>query len=159
MTLRVPRNFKKGCAVHNLGETRSSQKHNHLLLTPDTFVRTALPGMKACAAIVHAGPAIGARFSQYTAEFESGGELGPTTAQRFLYVLEGQLQIELDGRKTERGVRGYAYLPEGTHHRVVATKVSRAAVIEKHYQPLPSFESPRAIISGEDAVSSEPLDG
>jgi (S)-ureidoglycine aminohydrolase len=145
--------------VHNLGQTRSVQKHNHLLLTPDTFVRTALPGMKACAAIVHASPAMGARFTEYTAEFESGGELGPTAAQRFLYVLEGQLNIEVDGRKSDLGTRGHAYLPEGTRHRVAAMKTTRAAVIEKYYEPLASFESPRAIISTEDAISSEPLDG
>jgi (S)-ureidoglycine aminohydrolase len=143
--------------VHNLGHTRSAQKHNHLLLTPDTFVRTTLPGMKACAAIVHAGPAMGAKFTEYTTEFESGGELGSTTAQRFLYVLEGQLKLEVHGRQSDLGVRGYAYLPEGAPHRVVATKASRAAVIEKHYQPLASFESPRAIISSEDAVSSHAL--
>ena len=100
--------------LHNLGQTRSSQKHNHLLLTPDTFVRTALPGMKACTAIVHAGPAMGAKFTQYTAEFESGGELGATTAQRFLYILEGQLKLVVDGRQSDLGVRGYAFLPEGT---------------------------------------------
>jgi (S)-ureidoglycine aminohydrolase len=145
--------------VHNLGQTRSAQKHNHLLLTPDTFVRTTLLGMKACAAVVHAGPAMGAKFTEYTAEFESAGELGSTTAQRFLYVLEGQLNIESDGRKSELGMRGYAYLPEGTPHHVVAEKRSRAAVIEKHYQPLASFESPRVIISSEDAVPSQPLDG
>jgi (S)-ureidoglycine aminohydrolase len=145
--------------VHNLGQTRSSQKHNHLLLTPDTFVRTPLPGMKACMAVVHASPAVGARFTEYTAEFESGGELGQTAAQRFLFVLEGQLKLELDARQSDLGVRGYAYLPEGAPHRVVATKQSRAAVIEKVYQPLASFESPRAIISSEDDISSEPLDG
>ncbi len=144
--------------MHNLGHTRSAQKHNHMLLTPDTFVRTALPGMKACAAIVHAGPAIGARFAQYTAEFESGGELGPTSAQRFVYVLEGQLELEMDGRPSSLGVRSYAYLPEGTPHRVIATKLSRAAVIEKHYQPLASFELPSAIISSEDTIPAEPLD-
>lgn len=143
--------------MHNLGQTRSSQKHNHLLLTPDTFVRTTLPGMKACAAVVHAGPAVGARFTEYTAEFESGGELGATTAQRFLYVLEGQLKLEVDGRESELGIRAYAYLPEGTPHRVVATKPSRAAVIEKTYQPLLSAEKPRAIISSEDAVSPHAL--
>src|SRR5258708_3756887 len=36
--------------------------------------------MKACTAIVHVGPAIGAKFTQYTAEFESGGELGETVS-------------------------------------------------------------------------------
>jgi (S)-ureidoglycine aminohydrolase len=143
--------------VHNLGHTRSAQQPNHVLLTPDTFVRTAWPGMKACTATVHAGPALGARFTEYTAECESGGELGATTGQRFLYVLEGQLRLETDGRESDLGVRGYAYLPEGTPHRVVARKPSRAAVIEKHYQPLLSVEKPRAIISSEDAVSSHPL--
>jgi (S)-ureidoglycine aminohydrolase len=145
--------------VHNLGQTRSSQKHNHLLLTPDTFVRTTLPAMKACAAIVHAGPAIGAKFTEYAAEFESGGELGPTPAQRFLYVLEGQLRVEVDGRQNELGVRGYAYLPEGTSHHVVATKPSRAAVIEKRYQPLASMQLSPTVISSEDAITSHSLDG
>lgn len=143
--------------MHKLGETRSSQKNNHLLLTPDTFVRTPLPGMKACVAIVHAGPACGARFAQYTAAFESGGELGETPAQRFIYVLEGQLKLEVDGRQNELGIRGFAYLPEGSPHRVVATKASCAAVIEKPYQPLASIDSPRALISSEDTVSSHPL--
>ena len=78
--------------MHNLGQTRSSQQPNHLLLTADTFVRTPLPGMKGCTAIVHASPAIGAKFAQYTAEFEAGGELGNTAAQRFVFVIEGGAQ-------------------------------------------------------------------
>ncbi|HTC41894.1 MAG TPA: (S)-ureidoglycine aminohydrolase [Candidatus Acidoferrales bacterium] len=143
--------------MHNLGGTRSSQQPNHLLLTADTFVRTTLPGMKACAAIVHAGPAIGANFAQYTAEFEAGGELGASPAQRFVYVLEGQLKIQVEGRHTELGARGYAYFPEGTAHKVTATKASRAAVIEKLYQKLGYVDSPLAIVSNEDAVSSHPL--
>ena len=145
--------------MHKLGETRSVQKHNHMLLTADTFVRTALPGMKKCAAIVHAGPARGARFTQYSAEFESGGELGGTRAQRFLYVLEGELRLEVDGRPSQLATHGYAYLPAGLEHRVVAAKASRAAVIEKLYQPISESKSPGVIISSEDAVSSEPLDG
>jgi (S)-ureidoglycine aminohydrolase len=44
--------------------------------------------MKACAAIVHIGPAMGAQFTEYTAEFEAGGELGSTVAQRFVFVIE-----------------------------------------------------------------------
>ena len=143
--------------MHNLGQTRSSQRHNHLLLTADTFVRTMLPGMKSCAAIVHAGPAMGARFTQYTAEFESGGELGSTTAQRFVFVLEGQLKLEVDGRQNDLGAHGYAYLPAGLANRVAATKASRAAVIEKTYQPLASVEVPRTIISSEDVVPSQSL--
>jgi len=145
--------------VHKLGETRSVQKQNHMLLTADTFVRTALPGMKTCTAIVHAGPAMGARFAQYTAEFESGGELGGTRTQRFLYVLAGELKLDVHGRPSRLGTHAYAYLPAGLAHRVVATKASRAAVIEKLYQPISDAQAPGVIISNEDAVISEPLDG
>ena len=143
--------------MHNLGQTRSSQRPNHLLLTADTFVRTPLPGMQGCTAIVHAGPALGAAFTEYTAEFENNGKLGSTSAQRFLYVMEGSLALEIAGKKSKLLVRGYAFFPEGTPHRVVATTVSRVAVIEKPYQPLRSIKAPPAIVSSEDRVSSHPL--
>jgi (S)-ureidoglycine aminohydrolase len=143
--------------VHNLGRTRSSQRPNHLLLTPDTFVRTVLPGMKACSAIVHASPALGAKFTQYTAEFEAGGELGSTPAQRFIFVIEGKLKLEVDGRLSELSARSYAYLPQGVDHRAKATIASRVAVIEKSYHALDSVNPPRLIVSNEDAISSHPL--
>ena len=143
--------------MHNLGQTRSSQRANHLLLTADTFVRSPLPGMKGCTAIVHAGPAVGATFTEYTAEFEAGGELGATSAQRFVFVMEGSVSVEVAGKRTELGARGYAYFPEDAAHQVVATKVSRVAVLEKSYQTLSSVGVPGAIISHEDSVSSRAL--
>ena len=142
----------------NLGQTRSSHQPNHLLLTPDTFVRTTLPGMKQCSAIVHVGPAHGAAFTEYTAEFASGGELGPASWQRFLYVLEGAVAVELNGKRSELGPRGYAYVPEGVSHRVVGKEGTRVAVIEKPYAVLQSQARPEAIVSSEDAVSSHALD-
>ena len=144
--------------MHNLGQTRSAQRSNHLLLTPDTFVRTTLPGMKSCSAIVHIAPALGARFTQYTAEFEAGGELGSTDAQRFIYVIEGSLNLEVNGKSFELGARSYAYLPAGLSHRMPATKTSRAVVIEKAYQPIDNVAQPELIVSCEDAVSSHPLE-
>ena len=143
--------------MHNLGETRSARRVDHLLLTPDTFVRAPLPGMKKCAAIVHVGPAMGAAFTQYTGEFEPGGELGGTAAQRFLYVLEGGVKIEAKGKKSELGPRGYAFFPEGAAHRVTAGKASRVAIVEKAYQSVASAKPPGAIVSSEDEVSSHPL--
>jgi (S)-ureidoglycine aminohydrolase len=145
--------------VHRLGHTRTSHQPNHLLLTPDTFVRTSLPGMKACSAIIHAGPALGAKFTQYTADFEAGGELGNTLAQRFIFVIEGAVTLTVKGNANELAARGYAYLSQGLPHRVVATAASRIAVIEKLYQPLDLADVPELIISSEDAITSHPLDG
>lgn len=114
--------------------------------------------MKSCSAIVHIGQGLGAKFTQYTAEFEAGGELGATPAQRFIFVIEGSVKLEAQGKSSELGVRGYAYLPEGLHHRVKATQVSRVTVIEKIYEPLPAIDPPLPIISTEDEISSHPLD-
>ena len=145
--------------MHSLGHSRSSHQRNHLLLTPDTFVRTALPGMHKASAIVHIGPALGAAFTQYTAEFETDGELGPAKGQRFVYVLEGAIRLEAAGAPHSLGTRGFAYIPEKLPHRVTATRPSRAAVIEKVYRPLDSVAGPQVIVSSEDAIASNALNG
>jgi (S)-ureidoglycine aminohydrolase len=145
--------------VHNLGQTRSAWRADHLLITPDTFVRAPLPGMKGCTAVVHAGPRIGAAFTQYTAEFEAGGTLGDTSAQRFVYVLEGDVRIETKGKKTALGARGYAYFPQGFVHKIVAASAGRVEVIEKPYRPLTGMKPPSAIISSEDEIAATPLGG
>src|SRR5437899_7511205 len=62
--------------MHRLGLTRSVRRQDHAVFTADSFVRAALPGMKKAVAIIHAAPAIGAGFTRYTAELESGGCLG-----------------------------------------------------------------------------------
>jgi (S)-ureidoglycine aminohydrolase len=145
--------------VHSLGQTRSSHQRNHILLTLDTFVRTALPGMKNASAIVHIGPALGAAFTEYTAEFEPKGELGNTPAQRFVYSLDGAVTLEAKGKRHELSTRGYAYLPQGFSHRVVAKEKSRVAVIEKFYEPIDKPQPLRLIVSTEDSISSHALDG
>ncbi len=122
-------------------------------------MRTALPGMKNASAIVHIGPALGAAFTEYTAEFEAKGELGNASAQRFMYVMDGAVTLEAKGKRHELGARGYAYLPEGFSHRVGAREKSRVAVIEKNYQQADKIEPPRLLISNEDAVSPHALDG
>jgi (S)-ureidoglycine aminohydrolase len=145
--------------VHNLGQTRSSHQRNHLLLTPDTFVRTTLPGMKNASAIVHVGPALGAAFTEYTAELEPKGELGNMSAQRFIYVMKGAVTLEIKGQRHELGPRGYAYLPEDFSHKIIAKEESRVAVVEKFYEHIEKFEPPRVIVSSEDSISSHALDG
>jgi (S)-ureidoglycine aminohydrolase len=143
--------------MHNLGQTRSSQQTNHVLLTPDTFVRITLPGMKRCAAIVHAAPAMTAKFTQYTAEFEAGGELGGTAAQRFIFVMDGAVKLETKEQQREICARGYAYVPQGFAHRITSPQPSRVAVIEKPYEALESAAAPRLLVSHEDEVASHAL--
>jgi (S)-ureidoglycine aminohydrolase len=118
--------------LQHLGHSRSAHTRNHLLQTPDTFVRSPLPGMRRATAIVHISSAGGAAFTQYTAEFERDGELPPAAEQRFLYVLEGEVIVN-----DNTLVPGdFAYLPPAYPHLVSAAVWSRAEVIEKPYEAL-----------------------
>src|SRR5438128_2161099 len=105
--------------------------------------------MKKATAIVHIGAAFGAAFAEYTAELEDGGELGDTTAQRFVYALEGAVTVEVKRKQHELGVRGFAYIPQGFSHRVSAKGASRIAVIEKNYQKIDATAAPQFIVSNE----------
>src|SRR4051794_16754143 len=95
--------------MHHLGNTRSAHRADHLLQTPDTFVRAPLPQIANGLAIVHIAPARGARFLQYTAELQSGGSLLPIRDQRFVYILEGELRAG----STALHPGDYAYCPTG----------------------------------------------
>jgi (S)-ureidoglycine aminohydrolase len=139
--------------MQRLGFTRSAHRADHLLLTPDTFVRAPLPGMTKATAIVHAAPALGAAFTQYTAEFEPGGSLGPARGQRFVYVLEGA--VNAGGEVLTGG--DYCYLPSGATTKVTAQGRARAAVIEKTYQPLEGKSEPAMLTGRESAIAPKAL--
>ena len=145
--------------MHHLGATRSSLKPDHLLQTPDTFVRTPLPGAAGVEFIVHAGPQLGARFTQMTTEFAAEGTLGPAPAQRFLYLMEGELELKAGGKKHILASGGFAYLPHGAPHTVRALVPSRAAVIEKEYEPQADAPAPEIVVGDEAAVTQEFLMG
>lgn len=136
--------------VQHLGDTRSAQRANHILQTPETFVRAPFPGLRKAAAIVHISRAGGAAFAQYTVEFEPGGELPPPVDQRFVYVLDGELKA---GRDVLRS-GGYAYLPPGDTTAISAVTASRTAVIEKPHQPLDGTPVASRLIGRESDAAS-----
>ncbi len=141
--------------MHQLGHTRSVHRTHHFLHTPDTFVRAPLPGMQDATAIIHISRARGAAFTQYTAELEQGGRLGPAVGQRFVYVLEGELEIYGDSFSAG----DYAYIPPGSDAVVAATCAARVVVIEKPYCQLSDIQPPDFLAGQESRVEAKPLMG
>jgi (S)-ureidoglycine aminohydrolase len=141
--------------MQHLGSTRSTRRADHILQTPDTFVRAPLPGMRNATAIVHVSPAAGARFTQYTAEFAAGGSLAPASSQRFVYVIEGELQA----RSSVLTAGDYAYLPPDSGDALWANSSARAAVIEKPYQALEGAGAPEFFTGRESSIAGQPLMG
>jgi len=142
--------------MSELGITRSVRKRDHLLKTPDTFVRAPLPGMDKATAVIHVAPRIGAKFMQYTAEFEPSGKLAPTAAQRFLYVLDGEL--DCTPNHTLRA-GSYAYFPAGSQKSVSSQSAAKAAVIEKPYLPLDGKPAPPFFLGLESEAEPQQLMG
>jgi (S)-ureidoglycine aminohydrolase len=150
--------------LHGLGLTRSSLKTDHLLQTPDTFIRTPLPGARGVEFVVHAAPRLGAAFAQMTAEFGADGVLAylPGGVERFVYVLEGSLDLEVSGSHISLTAGKFAFVPAGTEHLVRAVENARAVVIEKRYESADGTVSTarREIVTGDEAeLASEPLGG
>ncbi len=142
------------------GHTRSSYQRDHLLQTPDTFVRAALPGMTGATAIVHAGPAMGAKFAEYTVEMERSGWFETTRGQTFLYVIDGEITVGPDRQRL--GPDGFLYLPPDRASRVEASTPARVIAIEKPFSPLDSNatapflgcerEVPAAALQDDDSI-------
>ena len=140
--------------MHHLGSTRSSPKPDHLLQTPDTFIRSPLPGAEGVEFIIHAAPQLGARFTQMTAEFVAGGALGPRQRSDFSMCSTASLKLKAGGKKHVLKPGGFAYLPQGAPHTVRATGIARAAVIEKPYEPQAGAAAPEIVVGDEAAVKA-----
>jgi (S)-ureidoglycine aminohydrolase len=157
--------------LHGLGATRTTLKRDHLLQTPDAFIRTPLPGANGVEFIVHAAPRIGAAFVQMTAEFVRNGTLAPAEpgVQRFLYMMDGHIDLEVLGGRTSGALTPgkFAYIPADTAHQVRARESSRAVLIEKRYDRRAGTvfatgqqdNRPEVIIGDEAEVLSEALGG
>jgi (S)-ureidoglycine aminohydrolase len=94
-----------------------------------------------------------------TAEFVSGGSLAPAPAQRFLYVLKGRLELKAAGKTHILSPGGFAFIPQGTPHTVRARSASRAALIEKPYEPLAGVAAPKIVVGNESTVKPTSLMG
>jgi (S)-ureidoglycine aminohydrolase len=143
------------------GFTRTRVTPDHALLTPDTFVRSSLPGWSQTACIVHISPEMGARFKMYTVEMQPGstGEMTLLDIQRFGYVLEGEIALEAGGVRHLLRANSYAFLPANTPHRFYAQSPSRMVVFDKPYQALVGADVPEVVWGHEYDIPSSPLLG
>jgi (S)-ureidoglycine aminohydrolase len=112
--------------------------------------------MRNVTAVVHIAPPAGAKFLQYTAEFETGGELLSVPEERFVYVLEGELHCPGQGLLKPGS---FAYFPPDYRIVLTAAKPSRSAVIERKFIPHQDFNSPDSFFGHEDQIAGQPLMG
>ena len=96
-------------------------------------MRTPLPGADGVEFIVHAGPQLGAQFTQMTAELRQAARWARAGTAVHLCARR-RTGVEGEWRQACAGAGGFAFLPQGTPHTVRAPAAARAAVIEKPYE-------------------------
>ena len=104
-------------------------------------------------------------FSQYIMEVAPGGgsdqpELDPQ-AQGVLFVTEGEVTVELDGKTHVLAPGGYAYLPpsSGWKLRNSGSDHARFHWIRKAYEAVPGLDAPEPIFTNEQDVRPVPMPG
>ncbi len=136
--------------MKHLGATRSALENAHAVITPETFVRTALAEWPGSAVVLHIAPVIGtrARFVQFTAEMPAGARARESAHgyQRFAFVLSGEVEAELDGEKRTLTDYDYVYLPAGVAHTLTARSDARVAVFEKPYEAVEGVVRSRRVL-------------
>lgn len=145
--------------MNPLSQTRSTRQLTHLLQTPDTFVRTPMPGLTGGLAVVHANADLGAKFLMFTAELEPGGVLLPSMHSRFFYMLSGQATLAAPGLQQPVAEGHYAYSPGIAPMTLTAVSAARCLILDKPYEPLPGAPLPEPFIRREQDLVPTPLNG
>ncbi|WP_350334242.1 bifunctional allantoicase/(S)-ureidoglycine aminohydrolase [Coralliovum pocilloporae] len=102
-------------------------------------------------------------FSQYIAEVQpGGGSKRPETekgVEAVLFVVEGEITLQIDGKTHRLGEGGYAYLPPDKAYELHngSDKAARFHWIRKAYQAVDGLDLPDVLIANENDVAPTPM--
>ncbi|MEM6428270.1 MAG: (S)-ureidoglycine aminohydrolase [Deinococcota bacterium] len=120
-----------------LGTTRTVVKPNYAFIAPDGHVANPIPGWRNTDGITLMSPRMGAQFHQFLARMGQNSESGEPLAgvERFVYVVEGKVELVSSGQSANLQVDDFAYLPANTAHGLRSKQGAVLNVYEKLYQP------------------------
>lgn len=100
----------------DLLSSRAIIKHGSFaLIPPEGLVNNVIPHFEKCIISIVASPKLGASFVEYIVEMETGGKntrgFGGNGIETFVYLIEGNLNVIVDGIKYELTEGGYVYAP------------------------------------------------
>ncbi|HEX9782903.1 MAG TPA: (S)-ureidoglycine aminohydrolase [Opitutaceae bacterium] len=144
------------------GHTRAHVAARHALITPDNHVASAVPGISGAATVILINEKMGAGFAQLLVTFEEGGrmEAAGGAVQTFGYVMEGEVDVDLGGKRQRCREGGYFYAPAGAPFAMDAPAPgARLTVFQKRYAPLAGVDAPGPVIGDAAQVAGTPFLG
>lgn len=144
-------------AQSGLVVSRAVVRRNHAILPPEGVATSVLPEWRDTVTRVLTAPAMGARFVQYLLEVAPGGGTEQTLrgdVQMFVYVLEGQADLDLNGKRHTLGAGGFAYGKPGAKFTLNATSALRLLWLKKVHVPF-GHARPSDLVGNDAAVKGE----
>jgi (S)-ureidoglycine aminohydrolase len=144
------------------GPGRSHVGRDHAFITPDSFVRTPLPGWTKTDGIILIAPPMGARFTQFIAEMQAGATAAEASpgVERAIYVLDGSLSVHIQGEALRTLSSGsFAFAPASDDFHLRAETPCRLNVFEKKFAARPGVPRPRLIVGREQDIEGQPFLG
>jgi (S)-ureidoglycine aminohydrolase len=146
------------------GSTRTVVKSRYALLTPDSFVPSALPGWKNAVCVVNISPVmIGPRFTQLhvTLDKDGAGEGNTGPLQYFIYVIEGSGSIGLENKRPRLEAGSYIYLPPGKDMQIKNASAAplKLLIFQKPYEARKGVPAPETVTGHEREVKGQPFLG
>ena len=128
------------------GFTRSVVERDFALITPESRVWMPVPGWQhsLVAHVITPAPPMNAEFTMLLANMKPGGtSLGsPRGAERFVFVIEGDIKLTCKDSKDLLGADDFAYFPANYEYAFQAPAGALLVIYERQYVPPPSGGSP-----------------
>lgn len=139
-----------------VSSSRGAWAPSHHLLTPANRFPARLPQLADTAVVKLVTPRNGrARFGQYLLLLERDGAGTtrplPTGLEQFLYVLEGDVRVTIDGAGRALAAGAFAYLPDDAALELTAAGgPAQVLWLKRRYEPVPDVARPGVVLGHRD---------
>jgi (S)-ureidoglycine aminohydrolase len=145
------------------GHTRTRLQPRHALITPDSHVASALPGMEKVRLVTHITPAMGAGFAQLSLAFNEAGGIArfPAQAQQtVLYVTSGAVRCQTGAQSAQLEAGGFAYVSQNDALELsFAGSPGAVTMFQKKYVPSAGLKPPASFFGFSSKVPGQPFLG
>lgn len=117
------------------GFTRSVYAADHALVTPESRVFAGLPEWKRSLTAHVVSRAKGANFAMYLADMQANSSATAPApgVERFIFVLDGELELSYSKQNIALHADDFAYLPADTQHSLQSSQGAGLVIYERAY--------------------------
>lgn len=145
----------------DLLSSRAIIKHGSFaLVPPEGLVNNVIPFFEKCRISVIASPRYGASFVEYLVYVEPGGrntkDFGGNGVETFIYVIEGKLNIKVEGKEYSLTNGGYVYAPpsKGIIMENNSNETTKFILYKQRYIPVEGIGEPWVVSNNVNNLKS-----